>query len=158
MPFSLDSFSLKGKVAVVTGAGARQRSIGAAYAGGLCAAGASVLVADLDGKGAESVAKELTDRGGKAAGTQVDITDPASVKRMMENAHATFGGIDILVNNAALMVELAYMPIIKTPLEDWNRLMAVNVNGALICAQAAVASRIAAAVLSAALPRYIFLF
>jgi NAD(P)-dependent dehydrogenase (short-subunit alcohol dehydrogenase family) len=138
MPFSLDLFSLKGKVAVVTGAGARKRSIGAAYADGLCAAGASVLVADLDGKGAESVAKELADRGGKAIGTQVDITDPASVKRMMEKASATFGGIDILVNNAALMVELAYQPIIKTPLEDWNRLMAVNVNGALICAQAAV--------------------
>ena len=138
MPFSLDAFSLKGKVAVVTGAGARQRSIGAAYAGGLCAAGASVLVADLDGKGAEAVAKELSADGGKAIGTQVDITDPASVKRMMEKAHATYGGIDILVNNAALMVELAYMPISKTPIEDWNRLMAVNVNGALICSQAAI--------------------
>src|SRR5215472_11340185 len=105
----------------MTGAGARARSIGAAYAGGLCAAGASVLVGDLNGKGAEAVAKELTDRGGKAVGTQVDISDPASVKQMMEKAHAAFGGIDILVNNAALMVELSYMPISKTPLEDWNR-------------------------------------
>jgi NAD(P)-dependent dehydrogenase (short-subunit alcohol dehydrogenase family) len=138
MAFSMDAFSLKGKVAVVTGAGARAKSIGAAYAGGLCAAGASVLVADLDGKGAEAVAKELSDGGGKAIGTQVDITDPASVKRMMEKANSSFGGIDILVNNAALMVELSYKPIIQTPLEDWNRLMAVNVNGALICSQAAV--------------------
>jgi len=138
MAFTLDAFSLKGKVAIVTGAGARARSIGAAYAGGLCAAGASVLVADLDGKGAEAVARELTERGGKAVGTRVDISDPASVKQMVEKAHATFGGIDILVNNAALMVELSYMPISKTPLEDWNRLMAVNVNGALICSQAVI--------------------
>ena len=138
MAFSLESFSLKGKVAVVTGAGARARSIGAAYAGGLCAAEASVLVGDLDGKGADAVAKDLTDRGGKAVGAQVDITDPASVKKMMEKAHAAFGGIDILVNNAALMVELSYQPVIKTPIEEWNRVMAVNVNGALICSQAAV--------------------
>jgi NAD(P)-dependent dehydrogenase (short-subunit alcohol dehydrogenase family) len=138
MPFSLDAFSLKGKVAIVTGAGARQRSIGAAYADGLCAAGASVLVADLNGAGAEAVAKELTGRGGKAIGTQVDISDPASVQRMVEKANAAFGGVDILVNNAALMVELAYKPVIATPLEEWNRLMAVNVNGALICSQAAV--------------------
>jgi NAD(P)-dependent dehydrogenase (short-subunit alcohol dehydrogenase family) len=138
MAFSLESFSLKGKVGVVTGAGARKRSIGAAYAGGLCAAGAAVVVGDLDGKGAEAVARELSERGGKAVGTQVDITDPASVKRMMEKAHAAFGGIDILVNNAALMVELKYQPVISTPLEDWNRLIAVNVTGALMCSQAAV--------------------
>ncbi|SRR5579871_5372540 len=138
MAFSLDAFSLKGKVAIVTGAGARQRSIGAAYAGGLCAAGASVLVADLNGEGAKAVAKELSERGGKAIGTHVDITDPASVKRMVEAANEAFGGIDILVNNAALMVELSYKPVSATPLDEWNRLMAVNVNGALICSQAAL--------------------
>jgi NAD(P)-dependent dehydrogenase (short-subunit alcohol dehydrogenase family) len=138
MAFSLDSFSLKGRVAIVTGAGARQRSIGAAYAAGLCAAGASVLVADLDGKGAEAVAKEISAAGGRAVGTQVDITDPASVQRMVEKGNETFGGIDILVNNAALMVELSYKPMIATPVEEWNRLVAVNVNGALICSQAAV--------------------
>ena len=138
MPFSLDSFSLKGKVAIVTGAGARQRSIGAAYAGGLCAAGAAVVVADLNGKGAEAVAKDLTGRGGKAIGTQVDITDPASAKRMVETADEAFGGIDILVNNAAMMAEIKFKPVIATPLDEWNRLMAVNVNGALLCSQAAV--------------------
>jgi NAD(P)-dependent dehydrogenase (short-subunit alcohol dehydrogenase family) len=138
MAFSLDSFSLKGKVAIVTGAGARQRSIGAAYAGGLCAAGASVLVADLNGEGAKTVAKELSGHGGKVIGTQVDITDPASAKRMVETANEAFGGVDILVNNAALMVELSYKPISATPLDEWNRLLAVNVNGALICSQAAI--------------------
>ncbi len=138
MAFSLDRFSLKGKVAIVTGAGARQRSIGAAYAAGLCAAGASVLVADLNGAGAEAVARELTGRGGKAAGAQVDISNPESAQRMAAKAAETFGGIDILVNNAALMVELSYKPIIDTPLEEWNRLIAVNVNGALLCSQAVV--------------------
>jgi len=138
MAFSLDQFSLKGKVAIVTGAGARQRSIGAAYAGGLCAAGASVLVADLNGEGAAAVAHELTQRGGKALGTQVDISDPASARRMVEKAVEAFGGVDILVNNAAMMVELQFKPIHVTPLEEWNRLMAVNVTGALLCSQAAV--------------------
>jgi NAD(P)-dependent dehydrogenase (short-subunit alcohol dehydrogenase family) len=138
MPYSLASFSLEGKVAVVTGAGARKRSIGSAYADGLCAAGASVLIGDLDGKGAETVAKEITGRGGKAVGTQVDITDPASVKRMMEKANSTFGAIDILVNNAALMLDMSFEPLSKYTLEEWNRLVAVNVTGALICSQAAL--------------------
>ena len=138
MAFSVESFSLKGKVAVVTGAGARARSIGAAYASGLCGAGASVLVADLDGKGAEAVAKELADRGAKVVGAQVDIADPSSVNRMIDKARQTFGGVDILVNNAAMMVELSYSPLTKYTLEEWNRLLAVNVTGALLCSQAAV--------------------
>src|SRR5690348_8648873 len=111
MAFSLDSFSLKGKVAIVTGAGARQRSIGAAYAGGLCAAGASVVVADLDGEGAAAVAHDLTQRGGKAISAQVDISDPAAAGRMVEKAAQAFGGLDILVNNAAMMAELKFRPV-----------------------------------------------
>jgi NAD(P)-dependent dehydrogenase (short-subunit alcohol dehydrogenase family) len=68
----------------------------------------------------------------------VDITDPDSVWRMADQALKTFGGVDILVNNAALMVELGYQPAIAVPIEEWNRLLAVNVTGALNCAQAIV--------------------
>ena len=136
MAFSLEQFSLAGKVAIVTGAGGRGNSIGRAYALGLAAAGASVVVADLNGEGAERVASEIRDGGSKALAVKVDITDPTSVKAMVEASAVEFGGIDILVNNAALMVEVVETPAIQVSLESWNRTMAVNVTGALICSQA----------------------
>src|SRR3546814_10832460 len=102
--FTNEQFRLDGKVAVVTGAGGRGNSIGRAYAIGLANAGASVVVADLNREGAERVAGEIEEAGGKAIAVQVDIADEASVSAMMETAEAAFGGLDILVNNAALMV------------------------------------------------------
>jgi NAD(P)-dependent dehydrogenase (short-subunit alcohol dehydrogenase family) len=138
MAFSLESFSLAGKVAVVTGAGGRGASIGRAYAQGLAAVGASVVVADLNGEGAQAVAAELTASGAKAIGVQVDITDEAAVAKMAKAARDTFGGVDILVNNAALMVELQHEPMVDMRIADWNRLLDVNLNGALICTQACV--------------------
>jgi NAD(P)-dependent dehydrogenase (short-subunit alcohol dehydrogenase family) len=137
MPFTNRSFSLQGKVAIVTGAGARARSIGATYAQGLANGGASVVVADLDAAGAATVAAEINRRGGMALGMQVDITDESSVRTMVDAAAEAFGGIDILVNNAALMAELDFRtPLIETPLEAWNRTLAVNLTGAFLCAQA----------------------
>jgi NAD(P)-dependent dehydrogenase (short-subunit alcohol dehydrogenase family) len=138
MTFSIDQFRLDGKVAVVTGAGGRGNSIGRAYAFGLANAGAAVVVADLNGEGAKAVADEITSAGGKAISAAVDITDPQGVKRMAQSAVDAFGGVDILVNNAALMVELGYQPATDIPIEDWNKLMAVNVTGALNCVQATV--------------------
>src|SRR5579864_7869020 len=78
MAFTLDQFRLDGKVAVVTGAGGRGNSIGRAYALGFANAGASIVVADLNGAGAESVAAEIVAAGGKAVGVQVDVADEAS--------------------------------------------------------------------------------
>jgi NAD(P)-dependent dehydrogenase (short-subunit alcohol dehydrogenase family) len=138
MAFSIDQFRLDGKVAVVTGAGGRGNSIGRAYALGLGKAGASVVVADLKSDGAQSVCDEIISAGGKAIAVGVDITRPDSVKNMAEAARNAFGGVDILVNNAALMAELGYLAAIDIPLEQWNRIMDVNVTGALNCAQAIV--------------------
>jgi len=135
MAFSNEQFRLDGKVAIVTGAGGRGNSIGAAYARGLAQAGAKVVVADLNGEGANAVA---TDIGREAFAVQVDITDAASVTDMMAAAKAQFGGVDILVNNAALMVEAVGTPAIKTAIPDFERVLRVNLTGALICAQAAV--------------------
>jgi NAD(P)-dependent dehydrogenase (short-subunit alcohol dehydrogenase family) len=134
--FSLDDFRLDGKVAIVTGAGARQNSIGEAYAKGLAAAGAAVVVADLDIEGAQRVAQDIVGAGGRAKGARVDITDPVAVGAMAELARTTFGGVDILVNNAALMIDMDHSSATRMPIETWNRIMAVNVTGALICAQA----------------------
>ncbi|MCE7796239.1 SDR family oxidoreductase [Sphingobium sufflavum] len=138
MTFSIDQFRLDGKVAIVTGAGGRGNSIGRAYAVGLAAAGAAVVVADINEEGAKAVADEIVASGGKAIGVRVDITDPASAAAMVDAAKTSFGGLDILVNNAALMAELGYQNIVDVPLESWNRTLNVNLTGALICAQAAV--------------------
>lgn len=135
MAFSNEQFRLDGKVAIVTGAGGRGNSIGAAYAKGLAQAGAAVVVADLNGEGARAIAGEI---GEHALAMQVDITDPASVASIMAATVARFGGLDILVNNAALMVEAVGTPAISTPIPDFEQLLRVNLTGALICAQAAV--------------------
>jgi len=136
MTFSPDQFRLDGKVAVVTGAGARGNSIGRAYALGLAAAGAAVVVADLNGEGASAVAAEIAAADGKAIGVGVDITDRPSVDAMAQAARDAFGGVDILVNNAALMVEVVGVPAIEIGLQAWNRALAVNLTGALNCSQA----------------------
>ena len=138
MTFSIDQFSLDGKVAVVTGAGGRGNSIGRAYALGLGKAGAAVVVADLDAEGAKKVSDEVVAAGGKAIAVGVDITKPDSVKSMAQAASDAFGGVDILVNNAALMAELGYLPATDIPLDQWNRIMDVNLTGALNCAQVIV--------------------
>jgi NAD(P)-dependent dehydrogenase (short-subunit alcohol dehydrogenase family) len=138
MTFSIDQFRLDGKVAIVTGAGGRGNSIGRAYAAGLAAAGASVVVADLNGEGAQVVADEITAAGGKAISVAADITYPEQVAAMVKAGVDAFGGIDILVNNAALMVEVVMYQAADIALADWNRLINVNLTGALICAQAVI--------------------
>ena len=133
--FSNENFRLDGKVAIVTGASGRGKSIGRAYAVALASAGAAVVVADLNGEGAQGVADEIAAAGGTALAVQVDITDTASVAAMADRAKAAFGGIDILVNNAALMVEIVDEPLIQTDRARFDKGMAVNVWGALNCAQ-----------------------
>jgi len=138
MTFAIDQFRLDGKVAVVTGAGGRGNSIGRAYALGLAQAGASVVVADIKPEGARGVCEEIVAGGGRAVAVGVDIAQPESVQRMAQAASDAFGGVDILVNNAALMAELGYLPAIDIALDQWKRILDVNLTGALVCAQAIV--------------------
>lgn len=140
MTFSIDQFRLDGKIAIVTGAGGRGNSIGRAYALGLAEAGASVVVADMNEAGAKAVTDEIKAAGAKAIAVGVDITKPEQVQRMVAAATETFGGVDILVNNAALMVEVAGAKITDIAIDDWNMIMNVNVTGALICSQAVLPS------------------
>ena len=138
MTFSIEQFRLDGKVAIVTGAGGRGNNIGRAYAMGLAAAGAAVVVVDRNADGAKMVAGEIDASGGKAIAAGADITNVGQVAAAVEAGVKTFGGIDILVNNAALMLELGALQAADVPLGDWNRLLNVNVTGALICAQATI--------------------
>ena len=140
MSFTLDQFRLDGKVAIVTGAGGRGNSIGRAYALGLANAGAAIVVADLNREGAQAVADEIAAAGGRAIAVQVDVTDEQSTLAMAAAAKEAFGGVDILINNAALMVDVSYDNCETISLEAWNRAFAVNVNGALLCSRAVLPS------------------
>lgn len=140
MAFTLDQFRLDDKVAVVTGAGGRGNSIGRAYALGLANAGASVVVADLNQDGAQAVADEIVAAGGKAIAVGVDVSNEAQTLAMAVAATEAFGGVDILINNAALMVDISYDDLETVPMDAWNKAFAVNLNGALLCARAVVPS------------------
>jgi NAD(P)-dependent dehydrogenase (short-subunit alcohol dehydrogenase family) len=125
---------LNGKVAIVTGAAG---DIGHAYARGLARAGAEVVLADVNPEGLEVSVDKLAADGYRVVAQPVDITDAASVGAMVERAVEQFGGVDILVNNAALMAQIPKVRLHEFPLDWWDRIMQVNVKGALICAQAA---------------------
>jgi NAD(P)-dependent dehydrogenase (short-subunit alcohol dehydrogenase family) len=138
MTISKDLFSLAGKVAIVTGAGGRPGGIGEAYASALGVFGAAVVAADLNAEGAESAAERLRALGIEAIGVGADIADPDSVAAMVARARTAFGGVDILVNNAALMLETLSFRTSTIALEDWNRILSVNLTGALLCSQAVI--------------------
>jgi NAD(P)-dependent dehydrogenase (short-subunit alcohol dehydrogenase family) len=135
MTSTKDLFTLEGKVAIVTGAGGRPGGIGEAYAGALALFGAAVVTADINAEGAASAAERINAMGGKAIGVGVDVTDRDSVADLVDHATKAFGGVDILVNNAALMIEAISMPASIIDLASWNRIMSVNVTGALLCSQ-----------------------
>jgi NAD(P)-dependent dehydrogenase (short-subunit alcohol dehydrogenase family) len=130
-------FSLAGKTAIVTGAAAG--GIGEAYATALADAGSAVVCADINESGARAVADAIGDAGGVAIAVAVDITDDASVAAMVQRAVAETGGVDILVNNAALMVQLVGGgSALQFPPELWDQAFAVNLKGAWNCARAVV--------------------
>jgi len=126
-------FDLTGKVAVVTGgAGA----IGVIYGRALVQAGAAVALADLHNDSACDQAAKLAAEGHQAIGVQLDVTDPRSAAAMAETVIARFGGVDILVNNAALMSEIPRSSLLDLPTEWFERIMRVNVMGAVVCTKA----------------------
>jgi 3-oxoacyl-[acyl-carrier protein] reductase len=122
-----------GKVALVTGAG---KNIGRRIALDLAARGASVVVNGRSDQGAvDAVVGEINGGGGQAIGCLADVSDEASVARMVADARAAFGGIDVLVSNAGLRRQT---PFLEMRLAEWREILSVALDGAFILAHAVV--------------------
>lgn len=121
---------LEGRVAVVTGGGG-------GLAEGICARlvrdGAAVACADVSLEKAEGVAGRVAGGGGRSLAVEVDVSDRGSVEAMVGRVVEEFGGVDVLVNNAAIYPRRAWTEIEE---EEWDRVMAVNLKGYFLCARA----------------------
>jgi len=113
---------------LVTGAGS---GIGRACALGLAAAGARVLVSDIDAGAAERTAAEIATAGGHAVAQPGDISDPDAVAALVAGCRARLGGLDFAVNNAGVVG--TQQPLHRYDLADWHRIIAVNLTGTFLC-------------------------
>jgi NAD(P)-dependent dehydrogenase (short-subunit alcohol dehydrogenase family) len=123
----------EGKVAVVTGAA---QGIGEAYARALGAEGAAVVVADRDEPLGQQVAKQIEADGGRAVFVPVDIADPVSAQAMADRVVDDLGGVDLLVNNAAIYGDMAFDLLVTVDWDYYKKFMAVNLDGALVVTRA----------------------
>ncbi|VTU37758.1 3-oxoacyl-[acyl-carrier-protein] reductase FabG [Variovorax sp. PBL-H6] len=116
-------FSLDGRSAFVTGAG---QGLGAAIARGLAEAGACVMLTDIDEQAAEGVAAGLRDAGHEASAMALDVRDEASFQLCFDAAVQRFGGVDVMVNNAARTPSTSLWDI---DVAEWDEVLAVNLRG-----------------------------
>lgn len=120
-----DAPTLTGKVAVITGA---SRGIGAVTAKAMAAAGASVALGARDAAALTTVAREITDAGGRALAVPTDVGDPAAVERLVQRTLDEFGRLDLAFNNAAGGGNRP-MPLADIPLEAFDSALQVNLRG-----------------------------
>jgi NAD(P)-dependent dehydrogenase (short-subunit alcohol dehydrogenase family) len=118
---------LEGKVAIVTGT---SPNIGGGIAQGLAEEGCRVACVDSVEDNARQCASFLVSRGGQATGITCDVTDEAQVQAMVAQVRETYGGVDVLVNNAGILGGLS---VLEMPLDRWSRQIAVNLTGTFLC-------------------------
>ena len=121
------------KVAIVTGAGG---GIGEAYARGLASHGAKVVIAEIHKENGERIAESIRSGGGEASFVEVDVGCPESTATMAEQVTDIYGGIDLLVNNAAIFGEMKLDSLLNVDWDYYQHFMNVNMNGALLCTRA----------------------
>ena len=119
------SDNIEGKVVVITGASS---GLGEAAARLLSAEGASVVLGARRVDRIESLASALTDKGGKALAVATDVTHYNEVERLVDAAVETYGRIDVMINNAGLM---PHSPLERLKIDDWDRMIDVNLKGVL---------------------------
>ena len=122
---------LKDKIALVTGGA---RGIGFATASAFLKEGATVVIADINQQGAEEAAKRLDPHLKHVKALAVNVADPQSIAAMMDAIVSDYGRLDLLLNNAGVGGNI---PFLETSLEDWNRIIGINLTGAFLVAQAA---------------------
>ena len=128
-----ERFSLENRTVIVTGGG---KGIGKVYAQEFAKAGARVVAADIDEAAAKAVADALNAEGLQALGLGTDISSEQATQVMAQAALDRFGSIDVLVNNASLMSVLARRSWLEIPVEEWDRVMAVNLRGMFLACRA----------------------
>lgn len=128
---------LQDRVIIVTGGA---HGIGRAYCEGLAAEGAKAVIADLDHEAGDDVVRALSKDGHDALAVRTDVANPADADRMAQATLDRFGRIDGLINNAALFQRpaMSRVPFEQIPVEEWDRLMAVNLRGIFLCCRAVV--------------------
>lgn len=117
---------------IVTGAG---RGIGRAIAAAFGREGGRVLLSDVDRLSAEKAAAQIASHGGTCEACQCDVTDAASVQRMVHRAASAHGGVDVLVNNAAVATDAAFERLSES---EWDHDVSVCLKGPFLCCQAAI--------------------
>ena len=122
---------LEGKVAIVTGGAS---GLGLAFATRLAADGAAVVVADVNRY--DVAAAGLAKNGAQSLGLKIDVSSETDTARMAAETLKAFGRIDILVNNAAIFSTLDVRPFENIPVDEWKRLMEVNIMGVALCCTA----------------------
>ena len=124
---------LKDKVAVVTGAA---QGIGEVYAKAIAAEGAAVVVADLNAPAGEKVAAAINETGGRAIFVETDVSSQLSADAMATRTVEEFGGLDLLVNNAAIYGDMKFDLLISVDWDYYKKFMSVNMDGALVMTRA----------------------
>jgi len=126
-----DMLSLKGKVAVVTGGSS---GLGVTFAHALAEEGADIVLAARRLDKMNEVGDDLSRLGVKVRSIQCDVSNQDQVQSLVDGTLKTFGRLDILVNNAGVA---AMSPATEISLEDWNRVVSVNLTGTFLCARTA---------------------